>query len=86
MRKTLKSCNNIIDEFETTIELLELAELEDNKDEIIEYESVLNSIFTSIDQIETRRLLSGKADANNAFIEINSGAGGTESQDWLTCY
>jgi len=82
LEKNFKSCNNIIDEFETTIELLELAELEDNKDEIIEYESALNSIFTNIDQIETRRLLSGKADANNAFIEINSGAGGTESQDW----
>ncbi|HAG52220.1 MAG TPA: peptide chain release factor 2 [Alphaproteobacteria bacterium] len=82
LEKNYKSCNNIIDEFETTIELLELAELDDNKDEILEYESVLNSICTNIDQIETRRLLSGKADANNAFIEINSGAGGTESQDW----
>ena len=82
LEKNFKSCQNIVDEFETTIELLELADLEDNKDDIAEYENALTKVFSNIDSIETRRLLSGKADANNAFIEINSGAGGTESQDW----
>ncbi|PPR08724.1 MAG: Peptide chain release factor 2 [Proteobacteria bacterium] len=82
LEKNFKACSNIIDEFETTVELLELAEAEDNKDEISEYEESINKVFNSIEQIETRRLLSGKADSNNAFIEINSGAGGTESQDW----
>lgn len=82
IEKNFSSCQNVVDEFETTIELLELAEIEDNKDEILEYENVLVKVFANIDSIETRRLLSGKADANNAFIEINSGAGGTESQDW----
>jgi peptide chain release factor 2 len=82
LEKNFNSCQSVVDEFETTVELLELADLEDNKDEILEYESALNKVFANIDSIETRRLLSGKADANNAFIEINSGAGGTESQDW----
>jgi peptide chain release factor 2 len=82
LEKNFKSCQNVVDEFETTIELLELADLEDNKDDIAEYENALTKVFSNIDSIETRRLLSGKADANNAFIEINSGAGGTESQDW----
>lgn len=82
LEKNFNSCQSVVDEFETTVELLELAELEDNKDEILEYENALNKVFANIDSIETRRLLSGKADANNAFIEINSGAGGTESQDW----
>lgn len=82
LEKAFNSTQNIIDEFETTIELLELAESEDNKDDIDSYENSLANVFNNIDKIETRRLLSGKADFNNAFIEINSGAGGTESQDW----
>tara|TARA_Y100001960_G_C14773141_1_gene881378 strand:- start:2432 stop:3535 length:1104 start_codon:yes stop_codon:yes gene_type:complete len=82
VEKQLTSYNNVVDEFETTVELLELAEAEDNKDEIAEYEDAMAKIFNQIETIETRRLLSGKADSNSAFIEINSGAGGTESQDW----
>lgn len=35
-----------------------------------------------VDRLETERLLSGEADANNCFIEVHAGAGGTESQDW----
>lgn len=82
IQKQITAYNNAIDEFETNVELLELADLEDNKDEIAEYEVSLNAIFAKIDNIEIRRLLAGTADANNAFVEINSGAGGTESQDW----
>lgn len=82
IEKQLKLYNAAINEFETNVELLELAETEDNEDEIAEYQNSLNTIFNTIDNIETRRLLAGKADPNNAFVEINSGAGGTESQDW----
>lgn len=82
IEKQLNDYNNAIDEFETSVELLDLAEAEDNKEEIAEYEQTLTKVFAKIDAIETRRLLSGTADINNAFIEINSGAGGTESQDW----
>ena len=82
IEKSLNSINAVIDDFETTVELITIADTDENKEEVSEYELMLNSIFKTIDQIEVLRLLSGKADANNAFIEINSGAGGTESQDW----
>lgn len=82
IEKTYKSINSAIENFETTMELFELASLEENKKEIEEYSCELEKCFAFIDKIETRRLLSGENDVNNAFIEINSGAGGTESQDW----
>ncbi|HEY0315391.1 MAG TPA: peptide chain release factor 2 [Sphingomonas sp.] len=65
-----------------TIELIELAEMEG--DTAIEDEAVASLAAlaerSEIDKIKA--LLAGEADANNAFIEINAGAGGTESQDW----
>ncbi|MCP4354261.1 MAG: peptide chain release factor 2 [Proteobacteria bacterium] len=82
MEKTISSIKKACEQFETAVELLELADAEDNKSDIAEYTAVLESSFAEIDKIETRRLLSGKTDMNNAFLEINSGAGGTESQDW----
>lgn len=82
LEKTLTDYNNAIGDFTTTVELLELAEVEDNKEEIDLYEKSLKQVINKIDAIEIRRLLAAKEDINNAFVEINSGAGGTESQDW----
>jgi len=65
-----------------TIELIELAEMEG--DTAIEEEAVA-SLAALAERSETdkiKALLAGEADGNNAFIEINAGAGGTESQDW----
>jgi peptide chain release factor 2 len=65
-----------------TIELIELAEMEG--DTAIEDEAVASlaelAVRSETDKIKA--LLAGEADGNNAFIEINAGAGGTESQDW----
>jgi peptide chain release factor 2 len=47
-----------------------------------EVELSLVAIDTKVEDIELRRLFSGEADRNNAILTINSGAGGTESQDW----
>lgn len=47
-----------------------------------ELESTLASLTPVVEEMETRTLLSGENDSRNAFININSGAGGTESQDW----
>jgi peptide chain release factor 2 len=45
-------------------------------------ESGLTSLAVSLDQVEMSLMLDGENDANNAIVAINSGAGGTESQDW----
>ncbi|WP_454885619.1 peptide chain release factor 2 [Sphingomonas oryzagri] len=65
-----------------TIELIELAEMEG--DTAIEDEAVasLGALAERSEIDKIKALLAGEADGNNAFIEINAGAGGTESQDW----
>lgn len=82
LEKNFNLINKVCEEFKTAEELLQLAESDDNKSDLQECVNSLNSLFKQIDQIETRRLLSDPQDENNAFLEINSGAGGTESQDW----
>lgn len=63
--------------------LLELVE-EDPSDKsmLSELSSAVQEMQPQVDELETRTLLSGENDARNCFLNINSGAGGTESQDW----
>ena len=75
-----------IDQLETdvrdTSELLELAEMEEDSETIDEVDVEIRSIEVRLDKMEFRRMFSGEADANNAFVDIQSGSGGTEAQDW----
>jgi peptide chain release factor 2 len=63
-------------------ELLELAVEEKDEDTVNELTSDLNGYDQKISALEFRRMFSGELDANNAFLDIQSGAGGTEAQDW----
>jgi len=47
-----------------------------------EIETELNRLEGELAELEIATILSGETDANNAIVEINPGAGGTESQDW----
>jgi peptide chain release factor 2 len=62
--------------------LIELGEAEGDAAIVAEAESALHSLRDEVARQETETLLSGEADANDAFLEIHAGAGGTESQDW----
>jgi peptide chain release factor 2 len=64
------------------LDLLELAEAEDDAAVIAEAEAALQSLRRLAAKRELESLLSGEADANDCFVEIHAGAGGTESQDW----
>ena len=64
------------------IDLIELAEAEDDQDVIKEAESAISRLRAIAGKRELETLLSGEADANDAYVEIHAGAGGTESQDW----
>ena len=55
---------------------------QENQDEFISLSNELNNIETKISQLQFQRMFSGKNDANNAFLDIQSGSGGTEAQDW----
>lgn len=69
-------------EFKDNLELAEMAEAEKDDSMLAEAESSLTKIANELHRLEIESLLSGEADANDCFLEINSGAGGTESQDW----
>ena len=63
-------------------ELLELAEEEVDSETVDEVVNDLNAFETRLAGLEFRRMFSGDMDANNAYLDIQSGAGGTEAQDW----
>ena len=56
--------------------------MEDDKSVITDAEEALRGLKGKVNQLQLNSLLSGEADANDTYLEINSGAGGTESQDW----
>ncbi|KNG95296.1 peptide chain release factor 2 [Pseudaestuariivita atlantica] len=66
------------------IELIELGEMEDDAEVVAEAEAALKALREKAAQKELEALLNGEADANDTFLEINSGAGGTESCDWAS--
>ena len=65
-----------------SLELAELAELEDDTATLDEIETDLAQLKLTTDHLQLESLLSGEADGLNAFLQVNAGAGGTESQDW----
>ena len=69
-------------ELADTSELIELAETEGDTDMVEDGIRSLAELAERADRDKVAALLAGEADANNAYIEINAGAGGTESQDW----
>ncbi len=71
-------------ELQDNIDLIELGEMEDDAEVVGEAEAALTKLAVTAAQKELEALLDGEADANNTFLEINSGAGGTESCDWAS--
>ena len=67
-----------------TLELAEMAEAEGDVGLLDEAHETLRQVQSRAAKAELEALLSGEADGNDAYIEINSGAGGTESQDWAS--
>ncbi|MCG6885902.1 MAG: peptide chain release factor 2 [Proteobacteria bacterium] len=63
-------------------ELLELAAEEDDAATLAEVEADLEAFEKDLAQLEFQRMFSGEMDANNAFLDIQAGSGGTEAQDW----
>jgi len=63
-------------------DLLELAAAEDDEETVAEVETEINALVKQLEQLEFRRMFDGEMDANNAFLDIQAGSGGTEAQDW----
>ncbi|VAW47993.1 Peptide chain release factor 2 @ programmed frameshift-containing [hydrothermal vent metagenome] len=75
-----------IDELESGVEsvkeMLEMAEMDDDQEMADEVILELDTLGQKLEKLEFQRMFSGELDANNAYLEIQSGSGGTEAQDW----
>ncbi|GAB1258186.1 peptide chain release factor 2 [Aurantivibrio plasticivorans] len=63
-------------------ELLEMAAEEGDESAVVEIEAEIQKLEEHLAVLEFRRMFSGEMDPNNAFLDIQSGSGGTEAQDW----
>ena len=85
-RSSLEVVVKTIEELDTGVadarELLDMAVEEDDADTVSDVESDMSDLETQLAKLEFRRMFSGPMDTNNAFLEIQSGSGGTEAQDW----
>ncbi|ACS93539.1 peptide chain release factor 2 [Teredinibacter turnerae T7901] len=63
-------------------DLIDLAVEENDEDSLEDVQSEIDSLEAQLAILEFRRMFSGEMDANNAFLDIQSGSGGTEAQDW----
>jgi peptide chain release factor 2 len=69
-------------EVSDTMDLIALAEAEDDGAMVADGIATLRALAAEASRREIESLLAGEADANDAYLEVNSGAGGTEAQDW----
>ena len=66
------------------VELIEMGDLEGDQSIVTEAEKALTALQLDVAEQELETLLSGEADGNDSYVQINAGAGGTESQDWAS--
>ena len=69
-------------ELADTSELIEMAEAEGDTEMEADGVAALAELAARADKDKIKALLAGEADGNDTYIEVNAGAGGTESQDW----
>jgi peptide chain release factor 2 len=78
----LAALSRIEQELDDQVTMIELGEAENDQKVVVEAEATLRKLKGEVARRELEALLSGEADANNAYLEVHAGAGGTESQDW----
>jgi peptide chain release factor 2 len=71
-------------ELDDQITMIELGEAEKDHKAVADAEAALHKLKTEVVRRELEALLSGEADANDSYVEVHAGAGGTESQDWAS--
>jgi peptide chain release factor 2 len=80
----IDTVKGIAQELQDNIDLIELGEMEEDAEVVKEAETALKALRVRAAEKELEALLDGEADSNDAFLEINAGAGGTESCDWAS--
>ncbi len=82
LEAAIAACREVERELADTVELIELAEAEGDEAMVGEALAALSVLEKTASAREIETLLSGEADGYDCYLEVHSGAGGTESQDW----
>ncbi|TAK49982.1 MAG: peptide chain release factor 2 [Xanthobacteraceae bacterium] len=82
LEDSLTSIGRISRDLDDHIGMIELGEAEGDAAVVTEAEAALRALKKDVAKRELEALLSGEADANDSYLEVHAGAGGTESQDW----
>ena len=82
IEKTLTSYNNVANKLSDCEVLLDLSEEENDDSSIEDISQDLEDIKSALEELEFSRMFTNKMDPASAYIEIQSGSGGTEAQDW----
>jgi peptide chain release factor 2 len=82
MEKDVTLWENLERQAQDIRELIELGSEESDESVLADVAAMNNELESAVEKAEFRRMLSGPHDASGAFVSINAGAGGTESQDW----
>ncbi|MGB1800351.1 MAG: peptide chain release factor 2 [Gammaproteobacteria bacterium] len=82
LENIVQTINTLEESFSDSIDLLNLALEEDDEETAAAVADDLDTNEEQLVKLEFRRMFSGEMDANNAYLDIQSGSGGTEAQDW----
>lgn len=84
LEEDIKQCRVLDAELANHIGFIDMGEAEGDEGIVAESEVALLKMAEMATRLEIETLLSGEADTNDCFLEVHSGAGGTESQDWAS--
>jgi peptide chain release factor 2 len=82
LERSISTYRALENELNDSVGLIEMAEAENDKAMVADAEVSLSGLRARAEAMKLESMLSGEADANDAYLEIHAGAGGTESQDW----
>jgi peptide chain release factor 2 len=82
LEKVVHGLKTLDEGFTGALELLELAEMENDEDTFNAVVADVDAAQVHLEKLEFQRMFSGKMDSASAFVDIQAGAGGTEAQDW----
>ncbi|WP_456378420.1 peptide chain release factor 2 [Thiolapillus sp.] len=82
LEAVVENMDEISSGLEDAGDLLEMSVEEGDEDSVASIAAEVDAYEKRVEELEFRRMFSGKMDASNAFVEIQAGSGGTEAQDW----
>ena len=78
----IDTINNLNTKLDDAAAMLELAQEVDDESLLVDVQTELDAAAAQVADLEFKRMFSGEMDANNCYLDIQAGSGGTEAQDW----